>query len=459
MIYAPRRPETDHVGAAESSPSSLGQSARTVLPNPPAAIPPRSFAVGLLLVLLFLLYSRSSDLVEMLVPGVSYIVRTLAILLLIFVVLTGAMRQAFSSIAFKYLTAFTVWLVLAVPMSYWRGGSIKILTDQWLKAYLLMMAACALISTTSQVRKAIVAITLGTLQLAVIALLLGSRGRLQLETGLAGNPNDLAFFVLIGIPGCILMARGETFVSRWLGRIGIAVLGIVALKTGSRMGLIIIAAVLVTQFFRTSMSGKAKLIFSVLVISTIGISFTPDSILDRYRTLWADVPQKDADSSEVARAMGSSSARREELMRSLEVTLRHPLLGVGPGEFGDYLGQYRELRQAKIAFHQTHNTYTQISSEAGIPALVFYLAALVYTIRISYRLSRPRRDLPGPTSVVLAADSLFLAAIIYAVGGFFGSYAYNFFFPMFAAITGALEQTAQKEPSQLRSILGQTLLR
>ena len=452
MLYAPGMQDAAPVRAAKSSPSSSGSNGKSVVARPPLS----GFAVGLLLLVIFLLYSRSSDLIAMFVPGAGYIVRILSILLLILVLLTGTVRRALSSIPFKYMTGFTLWLVLAVPTSYWRGGSLKILTDQWFKDYLLMMAACALISNTLQVRKAIIAITLGTLQLAVIALLLGAAGRLRLATGVADNPNDLAFFVLIGIPGCILLARGKTLLARWVGRIGILVVGVVSLKTGSRMGLIIIAVILIVQFFRTSITGKVKLAFSVLIIGTIGISFTPGNILNRYRTLWAEVPEKAAGSGEVSRAMGSSAARREELIRSLGVTLQHPLLGVGPGMFGDYLGQYRELRQTKIAYHQTHNTYTQVSSEAGIPALVFYLAALAYTLRTSYRLSRPSKELAGPTPVMQLADCLFLAAVIFAVGAFFGSYAYNFFFPMLAAITGALDQAVKKHP--LDSLLFQPAL-
>jgi len=442
MPYAPRMQDAAPVSALKSSPSSSGSSGKTVLARPPLS----GFAVGLLLLVIFLLYSRSSDLIAMFVPSAGYIVRILSILLLMLVLLTGTVRQAFSAIPFKYLTGFTLWLVLAVPTSYWRGGSLKLLTDQWFKDYLLMMAACALISNTLQVRKAIIAITLGTLQLAAIALLLGAAGRLRLVTGVADNPNDLAFFVLIGIPGCILMARGNSLLLRWVGRIGIIVLGIVSMKTGSRMGLIIIAAILITQFFRTSITGRVKLALSVLIIGAIGIAFTPGSILNRYRTLWAEVPQGAADSGEVSRAMGSSAIRREELIRSIGVTLQHPLLGVGPGMFGDYLGQYSELRQTKIAFRQTHNTYTEVSSEAGIPALVFYLAALAYTIRTSYRLSRPLKELSGPTPVMQLADCLFLAAVIYAVGAFFACFAYNFFFPMLAAITGALDLAVEKHP-------------
>ena len=62
-------------------------------------------------------------------------------------------------------------------------------------------------------------------------------------------------------------------------------------------------------------------------------------------------------------AEGSALQRKELFFRSLEVTAKHPLLGIGPGNFPIISG----------IWHVTHNSYTQISAEGGIPAFVLYL--------------------------------------------------------------------------------------
>ena len=91
-----------------------------------------------------------------------------------------------------------------------------------------MIATAALIQTSKLARRALLAITFGIIQLGIVAPLVGTAGggRLEMGESLAGNPNDLAFFVLLGIPGCILLATSKRFAARWVGRIGSVLLGV-----------------------------------------------------------------------------------------------------------------------------------------------------------------------------------------------------------------------------------------
>ena len=68
----------------------------------------------------------------------------------------------------------------------------------------------------------------------------------------------------------------------------------------------------------------------------------------------------------VASAYGSAQQREQLFWRSVEVTKEHPLFGVGPGNFQVISGDW----------HVTHNSFTQMSSEGGVPALIFYLLIL-----------------------------------------------------------------------------------
>jgi O-antigen ligase len=130
---------------------------------------------------------------------------------------------------------------------------------------------------------------------------------------------------------------------------------------------------------------------------------------------------------------------------SVRVTIDHPLLGVGPGMFGDATASDQTAREAKLAWRQTHNTYTQISSECGIPALLFYLFALVYAMRFSLRAGRRLRSFPGLKRLADTADALFLALLLFAVGACFGSFAYSFYFPVLAGVAGAFERAVNNE--------------
>ena len=70
--------------------------------------------------------------------------------------------------------------------------------------------------------------------------------------------------------------------------------------------------------------------------------------------------------NDVSSAYGSAEQRQHLFWRSLEVTLEHPLFGVGPGNFPIISDSWLV----------THNSYTQMSSEGGIPALVLYVMVL-----------------------------------------------------------------------------------
>src|SRR4030095_5047716 len=69
---------------------------------------------------------------------------------------------------------------------------------------------------------------------------------------------------------------------------------------------------------------------------------------------------------------GSADARRGELLRSTYVALRHPLLGIGLGNYQPNMS-YRGL--------VTHNSYTQVASEMGLIAVTLYTMFIVSPLR------------------------------------------------------------------------------
>src|SRR2546427_9352704 len=126
------------------------------------------------------------------------------------------------------------------------------------------------------------------------------------------------------------------------------------------------------------------------------------------------------------------------LFRS-RVSLEHPLFGVGPGNFGIVSGNW----------HETHNTYTQLSSEAGIAALILFLLIMrrgFINIREAKRLVR------GKPEEQLFATALGASFASFAVGSVFASAAYQFFPYFLVGYTSALRAIAGTEataPSEL----------
>jgi O-antigen ligase len=119
-------------------------------------------------------------------------------------------------------------------------------------------------------------------------------------------------------------------------------------------------------------------------------------------------------SSKDESATGSAQERQELLIKSLKVTAEHPLFGIGPGNFAIISGHWRV----------THNTYTQLSSEGGIPALILYLLILwrgFANVRSIKRMDACRRE------VRMFAGGLHASLAGFVIGSFFASEAYLFF--------------------------------
>ena len=115
-------------------------------------------------------------------------------------------------------------------------------------------------------------------------------------------------------------------------------------------------------------------------------------------------------------AVGSSNQRKELLQLSLLVTARNPL-GIGIGNF-PIVG---------IQNLQTHNAYTQISSELGWLSFIAYLVFMISPLRKLAAIERQmflRKDLSW---IYYLAIGIQVTIIGYMVSSFFASVAYQWF--------------------------------
>jgi O-antigen ligase len=114
---------------------------------------------------------------------------------------------------------------------------------------------------------------------------------------------------------------------------------------------------------------------------------------------------------------GSAAARRDQLIRSFTVTLANPAFGVGMGDF------------SMVGFHdhETHNAYTQVAAEMGIPALCLYTGFILAAFR---RLKHIQREIPpvgNAGRLHYLAFGLQISLVGYMVSSFFVSVAYYWY--------------------------------
>src|SRR4030095_5013285 len=115
--------------------------------------------------------------------------------------------------------------------------------------------------------------------------------------------------------------------------------------------------------------------------------------------------------------VGSSGLRQGELLRSLYIALRHPILGIG-------MGNYRT--EMSYIGAPTHNSYTQVASEMGLAALVCYTLFMVTPLK---KLGQIARETSRSTNAAFhyLAIGLQAALLGYMVSSFFANDAYQWY--------------------------------
>jgi len=144
----------------------------------------------------------------------------------------------------------------------------------------------------------------------------------------------------------------------------------------------------------------------------------------------------------------SKQERFDLLMRSVTYTIEHPLFGLGLGNFNVANGNELQDPEAWIG---SHNTFTQISSEAGLPALLLFLALLITALRGMKRVIRLTTDDPQSIELNLMARATLVSLLSFILGAFFAHKGYDYYVytvPIAVAV-GIKQITTAKEMASM----------
>lgn len=224
--------------------------------------------------------------------------------------------------------------------------------------------------------------------------------------GLFGNPNDLALHLITMAPLAVGLALAKRGMFRKIVYIGAAVLMVAAIvvtfSRGAFIALVVVSFVLVRKLGRDNRAtATAGFVLAVLLFFAVA----PGSYAGRLSTIFDSASD----------LTGSSSQRNQILKRSIFVTLRYPLFGVGLGNF--HHKSFQELG--------THNAYTQVGAEMGIPAMVLYIMFLVYPYK---RLKEIEKETYGQNKRFYYLSVGLQASLLgYMVASFFAAVAYQWY--------------------------------
>ena len=226
--------------------------------------------------------------------------------------------------------------------------------------------------------------------------------------GLFENSNDLAMHLVSMIPIAVGLAFYKAGLFRKLIFLGVAGLMtgavVVTFSRGGFIGLVAAVLLLVRRLGRKNRTlTTAALVLAVIMF----LVMAPGAYSGRLATVF----------NSSADLTGSSSQRTEVLKRSFWVTLRYPLFGVGIGNF-----PHKSPRNLV-----THNSYTQVSAEMGIPALVVYILFLVHPLKRLRLIEKESYEHPDRSKFYYLSVGLQASLVGFMFASFFGSVAYHWY--------------------------------
>ncbi|MEO8657026.1 MAG: O-antigen ligase family protein [Bryobacteraceae bacterium] len=424
----------------------------------------QEFAFKIYLLYLFVLYSRVFDFFF-----VGYHISAVLILAAVpAALLSGAGRNLSLRGPMKWMAAFVLWFGLAVPFSVWKGGSF----EQFRFLLMTMVSLIPILGLPSKyrdLRRIFFVLGLAVSVFSVLSLTIGDfgGGRIFVEKeSTFSNTNDMAQMLLLGLPFLLFSIyelRKQPIFAGLYSLLLVPVLVSLA-STGSRSMAVAAAFMFVALFFRANITNKLRLLVVGGVLLLSGIVFLPRVVILRFMTFFEVAKVNGVSMSDYeaqVSALESTLSRQELFRASVDYTIKHPIVGVGPGMFSVARGTDGEKMDMGGAgmWKVTHNGYTQISSECGVPALIFFLLMLGAAYRSLRRADKSHRGLPFPVSesICTAAFAVQMALLGYAVFATFLSIGYQQHMHVIVAFTLTIERVAQLELERLKRAQNQPL--
>lgn len=251
--------------------------------------------------------------------------------------------------------------------SYWPHATMETFVDG-LKYLAIFLVVTNVIDSPRRLHLVVCAIALATLFPAIGAIVSYLHGEHLVEgdraawIGAFGNPNDLAYFLVIG-GAMALTARDASRRRRWrwLFLSLLIPIGVALLLTQSRGGLIAAGVVLLLWALRSV--HRAPAIFGVVLTVACVFCLGPSDVFEHRME------------SSIAFGEDLSAQGRIDAWRTgLRMAEARPLTGVGAGAF---MIAWPDFAPGDVGPVRTeHNTFIQLIGELGLPGLALFLIAL-----------------------------------------------------------------------------------
>jgi O-antigen ligase len=245
--------------------------------------------------------------------------------------------------------------------------------------------------------------------------------------GIFGNSNDMAFHLVTIMPIAIaLIFSSRGMIRKLVLGVSVALMMGAVVVTYSRGAFL--GGIVALGFIAWKLGGSNRLNVFVLgfVLILLLLVVAPGNYVIRLLSIF--IPSLDP--------VGSSGARQGELFRSLYVALRHPVLGIGMGNYA------KEMSYSGLV---THNAYTQVAAEMGSAALVIYTLFVVTPLKKLGQIARETHNARANSKYYYLAIGLQASLLAYLVSSFFVSVAYLWYVYYLVAYAVCLRRLYESE--------------
>jgi O-antigen ligase len=331
----------------------------------------------------------------------------------------------------KLVLLLFCWFCICVPFAAWRGGAAQTILEFSKVVIMTLMIGIAVTSVKRLRTLLYIQASATAITAAVGCIFFRNMTRLSLGTGLYGNANDFAIMIQLNWPICFgfLLAARNPFKKLMWG-VGLVFMLWAVTLTYSRSGFLATTAAVIYCFYEFGVKRKRKHL--IVVAGFLALFLLPIMLPSHYGRRLESIVNPSVDPMD----KGSAEARRKLLIMSLVLTAKHPVFGVGPGQF----------ENVTQTWFVTHNVYTQLSSETGLPGLFLFLLVLRRVFRNLKDISNTQR-FHNDLEAQVFASTLRAAFVGYLVSGFFAAYGYELFIYALVAFTGVLYNACQDNPT------------
>ena len=325
-----------------------------------------------------------------------------------------AVRDAFRDKTTRLVLIYVGIAVFGIPFAIYRRAAFD-----GIEGLLFGTLVVVVTLLTPPTRKNMEALAwtflLSTAAMGLLTLMRGVYDGGRLTTGVSLDPNDLASAMAVAFPFAVVRMIRDKGLQRFLGIVAGLVAIVVLLQTGSRGGLVGIAAGTLTLFAGL----RASRIFVLGVILATAVPI-----------FWAKAPPVFKERVASMTTLGEDYNLTEDYgriatwRRGIGYTFSHPITGVGMENFSVAEGvRFMRLKVA-APWHTAHNTYIQAFAELGFPGGIVLMILLFYAFRTGARFWRVS---PAEERAGIPDRPEYLSAMMaFATAGFFLSHAYTF---------------------------------